>query len=133
MTQSLAKGRRERSSGSEIRGNKITVRLSDAELASVGAAAERAGLAPGAYLAQAGLDTAELRAVRAGVFEQQILTELNRLSGLVRRIGVNLNQAVAKLNATGAPGPDLEPAAAYCMGVARHVDDAALLARRRLP
>jgi len=32
---------------------------------------------------------------------RELLGELIRASGLVRRIGVNLNQAVAKLNATG--------------------------------
>lgn len=32
--------------------------------------------------------------------------------GLVQRIGVNLNKAVAKLNATGQAGPDLESSAA---------------------
>jgi hypothetical protein len=50
----------------------------------------------------------------------------------VGRAGVNLNQAVAKLNATGQPGPDLAPAAAYCVRVIAHVDQAALLVLRRL-
>ena len=62
-----------------------------------------------------------------------MLAELIRASGLVRRAGVNLNQAVARLNATGEPGPDLGPAAAYCTRVLRHVDEAAELIRRRLP
>jgi hypothetical protein len=35
---------------------------------------------------------------------RQALTELIRAAGLVRRTGVNLNQAVAKLNATGHSG-----------------------------
>ena len=38
---------------------------------------------------------------------REILRELIRASGLVRRIGVNLNQAVAKLNATGQRSGDL--------------------------
>ena len=46
--------------------------------------------------------------------------------------GANLNQAVARLNATGEPGPDLGPSAAYCTRVLGHVDEAAELIRRRL-
>ena len=41
-----------------------------------------------------------------------VLTELMRAAGLVRRIGVNLNQAVAKLNATGQPAGNLPAYAA---------------------
>ena len=37
------------------------------------------------------------------------LSELVRATGLVRRIGVNLNQAVARLNATGQRSGDLLP------------------------
>jgi hypothetical protein len=32
----------------------------------------------------------------------------------------NLDQAVARLNATGSPGPDLGPAVAYCMTGPEH-------------
>ena len=39
----------------------------------------------------------------------EALGELVRAAGLVRRIGVNLNQAVAKLNATGQRSGDLLP------------------------
>jgi hypothetical protein len=35
----------------------------------------------------------------------------------VRRAGTNLNQAVAKLNATGQRGEDLLPAAQFCARV----------------
>ncbi|MGH3236192.1 MAG: hypothetical protein ACRDOH_23630, partial [Streptosporangiaceae bacterium] len=44
---------------------------------------------------------------------------------LVRRAGTNLNQAVARLNATGQPGPDLGPAADYCLRVVERIDQAA--------
>src|SRR5215467_847282 len=52
-------GRRSRKS--EPRQHKVTVRLSDAELAAVIAAAGRAELAPAAYIARAGVDAAEHR------------------------------------------------------------------------
>jgi hypothetical protein len=108
------------------------VRLSDAELAALSAAADRAGLALSAYLGQAGMDAAEHRAVPVGEVQREALRELIRAAGLVRRAGVNLNQAVARLNATGTAGPDLEPAAAYCMRVVRQVDEAAMHVSRRL-
>ncbi len=51
-----------------------------------------------------------------------MLSELIRAAGLVRRIGVNLNQAVARLNATGRPSGDLVPYAAESIRRARHLD-----------
>jgi hypothetical protein len=63
---------------------------------------------------------------------RQALTELIRAAGLVRRIGVNLNQAVAKLNATGQRSADLLPYAAESMRRAAHLDAAAEAVRRRL-
>jgi hypothetical protein len=114
------------------RPHSVSVKLSDAEKATLQAAAERAGMGLRAYLAQAGMDAAELRAAPVSAVHREALRELMRLAGLTRRIGVNFNQAVARLNATGEPGPDLEPAAAYCMRVVRQVDEAATLVRRRL-
>jgi hypothetical protein len=63
---------------------------------------------------------------------RQALTELIRAAGLVRRIGVNLNQAVAKLNATGQRSADLLPYAAESMRRVRRLDAAAEDVRRRL-
>lgn len=108
------------------------MRLSDAELAALAAAADRAGLSVAAYLAQAGQDAAEHRAAPIATVQREALSELIRVAGLVRRAGVNLNQAVARLNATGAPGPDLEPAADYCMRVTRQADEAAMAIQRVL-
>jgi hypothetical protein len=93
---------------------------------SVEELAERAaGLAVAAYLVQAGLDAAEHRAVPVSVFQQEMLRELVRVRGMIR-------QAVARLDASGEPGLDLEPAVAYCMRAIRHADEAALLLSRRL-
>lgn len=112
------------------RGHAVTVKLSDAEKALLSEAAARAGLALAAYLSQAALDAAEHRAVPVPVMQREILTELILARGLVRRAGTRLSQAVARLNATGVPGPDLAPAAGYVARVARHVDEAALQIRR---
>ena len=110
----------------------VKVRLSDAEQAAVEAAAGRAGLAAGAFLAEAGVRAAEHRGAGVSEAQREALGELIRAAGLVRRAGVNLNQAVARLNATGEAGLDLAPAAAYCMRVVQRVDEAALAIRRRL-
>ena len=96
------------------------------------AAAARAGLAPAAWAGQTLMDAAEFRAVPVPVMQREMLAELMRVRGLVRSAGVNLNQAVARLNATGQPGPDLQPSAAYCARVLGHVDQAAEVIRRRL-
>ena len=63
---------------------------------------------------------------------RQALAQLTRASGLVRRIGVNLNQAVAKLYATGQRSTDLLPYAAESLRRARRLDAAAEDVRRHL-
>jgi hypothetical protein len=110
----------------------VSVRLSAGEKAALEGAAARQGLALGAYIAQEALNAAELRAAPVGMVQREALAELIRVAGLVRRVGVNLNQAVARLNATGEPGLDLGPAAAYCMRVVRQVDETAMIVRRGL-
>jgi hypothetical protein len=54
-------------------------------------------------------------------------------AGLVRRIGTNLNQAVARLNATGQRGDDLLPATEFCVRVIRRLDEVAEQVRRSIP
>jgi hypothetical protein len=63
---------------------------------------------------------------------REALGEFMRAAGLVRRIGVNLNQAVAKLNATGQRSGDLLPYAAKSIRRARLLDQAAEEVRRRI-
>jgi hypothetical protein len=63
---------------------------------------------------------------------REALGEFIRAAGLVRRIGVNLNQAVAKLNATGQRSDDLLAYATESMRRARKLDDAAEEIRRKL-
>ena len=105
MPTSSEKGRGRRPREQKPRADVVKAKVSAAEKASLSAAAEQAGLAVAAYLVQAGLDTAEHRAVPVPVFQQEMLRELVRVRGMVR-------QAVARLNASGEPGPDLEPAVA---------------------
>jgi len=63
----------------------------------------------------------------------EALAEVMTAAGLVRRIGTNLNQAVARLNATGQRGEDLMPAAQFCMRAVQRLDEAAEQLRRSVP
>ncbi|MGD0062240.1 MAG: hypothetical protein ABSB76_02230 [Streptosporangiaceae bacterium] len=81
--------------------------LTDAEYAEVSAAARQAGLARGAYAAEATLATARGEIATPDAPLADAVHALDRAALGVRRIGVNLNQAVAKLNATGQPSGDL--------------------------
>ena len=83
--------------------------LTNAEYAEVSAAARQAGLARGAYAAEATLATARGEIAAPDAPLADAVHALDRAALLVRRIGVNLNQAVAKLNATGQRSGDLLP------------------------
>ena len=124
-------GRRSRQSAKRPR--RVEFTLTEEEFSELGEAAARAGLARGAYAAQTALDAARGGGGRVGVPLREALAELIRSAGLVRRIGVNLNQAVAKLNATGQRSDDLLPYAAESIRRARYLDAAAEELRKRLP
>ena len=63
---------------------------------------------------------------------RQALIELMRAAGLVRRIGTNINQAVAKLNAIGQPAGDLPGYATGTIRRADHIDEVADAVRKVL-
>jgi hypothetical protein len=107
--------------------------LTEGEFADLDSAASLAGLSRGAYAAQAALAVARGGGSRAGVLLREALVELMTAAGLVRRAGTNLNQAVARLNATGQRGDDLLPAAQFCVRVIRRLDEAAEHVRRNIP
>jgi hypothetical protein len=107
--------------------------LTDEELAELDEAAGQAGLARGAFAAEAALAAARGRAARAGSPLREALVELMAAAGLARRIGTNLNQAVTRLNANGQRGEDLLPAAQFCTRVIRRLDEAAEHVRRNVP
>ena len=87
-----------------------------------------------AYIAQAVLAAAANGGPRPGDRESlgRALIELMRAAGLVRRIGTNINQAVAKLNATGQPAGDLPGYAAGTVRRAGHIDEVADAVRKAL-
>lgn len=101
---------------------RVEFSLTGQEFELLEAAAGRAGRARGAYTAEVALAAARGGPTAADAPLREILRELIRASGLVRRIGVNLNQAVAKLNATGQRSGDLVPYAAESLRRAEHLD-----------
>ena len=91
------------------RGRTVRFALTEEEYAEVSAAARQAGLARGAYAAEATLAVARGAVATPDAPLRDAFYALDRAALLVRRIGVNLNQAVAKLNATGQWSGDLLP------------------------
>ena len=103
------------------------------EFEEVSQAAEQAGMARGAYAADVTLAAARGSPDRTSSPLREVLGELMAAAGLVRRIGVNFNQAVAKLNATGQRSEDLLPSAQFCARVIQRLDEAAERVRRSIP
>jgi hypothetical protein len=110
-----------------------SVSLTEEEFEEVSSAAERSGMARGAFAAEAALASARGGEPRVYSPLREALAELIAAAGLVRRVGTNLNQAVAKLNATGQRGENLLPAAQFCARVIRRLDETAEQLRRAVP
>jgi hypothetical protein len=107
--------------------------LTQEEFDAISHAAAGAGLARGAFAAEVTLAAARGLQSRTASPLREALRELMAAAGLVRRVGTNLNQAVARLNATGEPSGDLIPAAQFCVRVIYRLDDAAEQVRRSIP
>lgn len=126
--------RRRRSRQGVARPRTVQFSLSEEEFGEVSEAAARSGLALGAFAAEAALATARGTQARVWSPLRATLAELMAAAGLVRRrAGTNLNQAVARLNATGERGEDLVPAVEFCTRVIRRLDEAAEQVRRSIP
>lgn len=124
---------RRRSRQAAARPRLVKFFLTDEELAELDGAADRAGLARGAFAAEAALAAARETSSPASSPVREALVEVMAAAGLVRRVGTNLNQAVAKLNATGQRSDDLLPATQFCIRVIRRLDEVAEQLRRRVP
>jgi hypothetical protein len=107
--------------------------LTAQEYALLVEAARQAGMARRAYAATVVLDGAANGTTTSGQDPLElILIELMRAAGLVRRITANLNQAIAKLNATGQPAGELPRYAADSTRCAGHIDAVADAVRKAL-
>ena len=124
---------RRRSRQAVSRPKVVQFSLTEEEFEEVSVAAARSGLARGAFAADVTLAAARGMQSKAGSPVREALVELIAAAGLVRRVGTNLNQAVARLNATGQRGDDLLPAAQFCVRVIRRLEEAAEQLRRSVP
>jgi hypothetical protein len=124
---------RRRSREAVSRPKVVQFSLTQEEFDEVSGAAAQAGLARGAFAAEVTLAAARGVQARAASPLREALTELMVAAGLVRRIGTNLNQAVARLNATGQRSEDLLPSAEFCVRVIHRLDEAAEQLRRSIP
>lgn len=136
---SMARQRRPRGEDGH-RTNRVNLRMSDAELAELTAAADRTGETPAGYAARvalavargelaAGVDVGEFREVAYGLMQAR--SRLGRIGGL-------LNQAVTVLHSTGQPPAYLADAVARCAAAIHRSDEATqallrvLAGRRRI-
>ncbi|AEB48021.1 hypothetical protein VAB18032_30289 (plasmid) [Micromonospora maris AB-18-032] len=105
--------------------HRVTVRLSTEELAAVTANAAAARMAVAAYLAEAGAAplVPAANAPDGPGETSALLVELMGVHRQVRGAATNLNQAVARLHATGEPAGDLAASAAYVARIAARVDE----------
>ena len=124
---------RRRSRQAAPRPKTVQFSLTQEEFDQMSSAATRAGMARGAFAAEVTLAAASGVQARTASPLRETLDELMAAAGLVRRIGTNLNQAVAKLNATGQRSEDLLPSAEFCVRVIRRLDEAAEQVRRSIP
>ncbi len=79
----------------------VKLRYTEAEYAAVAEAARASGLTPTGYAAEAALAAAQGLDAPSMAPLREALLELMAARGQVRRFGVNVNQAVRELNATG--------------------------------
>lgn len=94
------------------RARTIRFDVSEAEHAEVASAAGRAGLTYGAFAAEATLAAARGTMLTPDALLREVMSRFDRATGQVRRIGINLNQAVRALNQTGQRSGELLPYAA---------------------
>ncbi len=107
--------------------------LTDQEYTLLVETARRVGMARRAYVATVVLEGAANGTTISGQDPlEPILIELMRAAGLVRRITANLNQAAAKLTATGQPAGDLPRWAAESTRRAGHINAVADAVRKAL-
>lgn len=114
------------------RGRALFVALSDEEHALLVAAAERERLATGAWAAHVLLAAARGSERAEHVELRETLMAVMHAAGQARRVGVNLNQAVAALH-SGEPPPQLRWYAEAAARTVRKLDDLADELRQRLP
>ena len=132
MEAAHPKGGNRRSPGEHQRSKLMTVRFTDGDLATVRAAAERAGMAVSAWVGELAVDAAEHRAMPPGWLHREVMTELVHLRSQIVWVGNNVNQIARAVNSGIVPGMDLQPVLARLAEVVGSIEEAAEKVRRRM-
>lgn len=120
--------------GDARRDRKVTALFNDGELAALRAEAARRGMMPAAMLAQLGTDAAAGRIGAGPDGAADVVAAMSTSTSLARRLGYLLNQAVARLHATGEHSPTLDASAdAVARSVAQMEADTLRAARLLRP
>lgn len=130
--ESSAQRRRTRRPGN-TRSCRIAISVDQSEQAELEQAARAEGLTASAFVAQAALAAAQRTIPPATAAFREAVTHLIRATVQVQRVGTNLNQAVAALNATGQAPGNLIPYAQYAARVIERVEQIAEKIGRQLP
>ena len=107
------------------RPRQIKVRYTHEEYATIASAARDTGLTPTGYVAETALAAATNTQTHSTAPWRTALLELMEARTQVRRIGTNINQATAAINATGEPPVWLRTALAITGRAVAHLDEAA--------
>jgi hypothetical protein len=124
--------RRARQQG-RSRGCRIAISVDTAEHAELEHAARSEGLTVSAFVAEKALRAARRTSLPTTGELRETLTELVRATVQVQKVGTNLNQAVAALNATGQAPGNLLQYARYSTTVIGRLDQIAARVGRHLP
>jgi len=112
---------------------RIAISVDEAERLNLEDAARSEGLTVSAFVAEKAIAAAHNGiAPVAGPF-REALVELARATIQVQKVGVNLNQSVAALNATGEAPENLIQYARYATAVIDRLDQIAVEIKQRLP
>ncbi|GAA2621216.1 hypothetical protein GCM10010411_66380 [Actinomadura fulvescens] len=108
------------------------MQVSESEYIVVRSAAQRLGLAVGAYAAEVVVAVASQSDPPQWSPLRELMSEVMRAAGQVRRVGVNLNQAVAALHSAGYPTAALQEYARVAVTTVTKLDDVAEEIRRNV-
>jgi hypothetical protein len=112
---------------------RISISVTQAEQQELEQAARSEALTPSAYVAEKALAAARRTVPKTTAPLREALTELARATAQIQKVGTNLNQAVAALNATGQPPGNLIQYARYATSIVEKIDQIVLRIRHHLP
>jgi uncharacterized protein (DUF1778 family) len=127
-----AQHRRTRHQG-KSRTCRIAISVDQAEQEEIEQAARAEALTVSAFVAEKALATARHTLPQTTAPLREALADLARATAQVQKVGTNLNQAVAALNATGQAPGNLIQYARYATTIVEKIDQIVLRIRHHLP